>query len=544
MTGRFHDTVTGAKLFKRITSDMSWSLVLIDLMTITEPPTSLEESLNLMSPLLAKMNPNVPPEDTISRCLVECEALIEDKRTDGTLPPSISDVDAMHLCSVTSEEFPLYRWAATPFRDHVLRFKEPDDVRATGPTVITADNKQQCLSQDVIAAAAYYKGLLVAIDRLPESFQHSGKVFRGIKHQFSPEDFSINFKHGRCITFFEPRSTSTEFDVASGFGCSSQHQGVTVFEIEACRGFDMKWLSFFPLEAEVLLPMLSTFEVVATDTSDPLCHVVKLKQNMERPMSFVCPLSCEIMTDPATAQDGRAYEREVLLRKITAGEWNTRPATNPCDLRTNKPLQQAIEQYSLGKETEMVKLFECGISHHFMMDPITDVVTGETYDSAWYRGWVERRADGLPKSPQRMSEHPAFEPNIPLKRAIGEFRLRRPLLPTEFYEAPSPPARSVVLEGMCSNARCGRHCQVPLSSGTTDIGAELDLLCPHCQESFFPSQICTWPGSEWEFSVMFREPGKKSTRREVSFQCRDELKRHELVPDGAVMSHACITVIR
>lgn len=543
MTTRFHDTFSDAKLFKRIASDMSWSLVLIDLMTITEPPTSLDESLKLMSPMLARMNPTVNPEDTIRECVVECKALIDAQRTDGTLPPSISDVDAMHLCSLTSEEFPVYRWASNPFRDCALRFKARKD-EATGPIVITADNKQDWLSQDVIAAAAYYKGLFVAIDGLPESFQHSGKVFRGIKHQFSPEEFSVNFKNGRCITFFEPRSTSTDRDIASGFGGGTLNPGITLFEIESCRGFNMKWLSFFASEAEVLMPMLSTFEVVAADNSDPLCHVVKLKQKKEMPISFLCPLSREIMTDPATAQDGRAYEMEILLQEINAGEWNTTPATNPCELRTNKPLQQAIEQYNLGQDTEMVKLFECGISQHFMKDPITDFLTGETYDCAWYRGWVEQCGDEFHKSPQRKSENPVFEPNIPLKRAIGEFKLRRPLLPTEFYEAPSPQARSVLLEGICSNASCGRYCQAPLSLGTTDIGAELDLLeCPSCQETFFPNQICTWPGSQWTLSVMFREPGMKNTRRNMTSQRCDELQRHELVPDGAVMSHASITVL-
>jgi len=247
-----------------------------------------------------------------------------------------------------------------------------------------------------------------------------------------------------------------------------------------------------------------------------------------------------LMLHPVTAGDGRAYEKDSLLEQMRTG-WNTTPPTNEDDLKLNRPLQQAIQQHYMGNVDEMRKIFSCGLHLGIMAEPVTDFTTGETYEASWYYRWLEQPREGFYKSPERRSANASYEPNTALRRAICEYRLQNPSDDKACDGPPPPPGLSVAIGGVCSG--CGRSCQVSLSLGITNLGAEPELLsCTHCSNSFWPAKLSVWPGSKCMLSVTYCVPGQKRTRRTDTIDTSDSFQQRDFVPVGASLSFAKVSV--
>jgi hypothetical protein len=101
-------------------------------------------------------------------------------------------------------------------------------------------------------------------------------------------------------------------------------------------------------EIQKAASLATAAEPVASEAEPVAAPVVKVK-HMETPLSYFCPISYDIMTDPVMlVQTGRTYEREKieewLMRK------NTDPMTNEHlnnnTLVPNRTLKQAIAEWS------------------------------------------------------------------------------------------------------------------------------------------------------------------------------------------------------
>lgn len=115
------------------------------------------------------------------------------------------------------------------------------------------------------------------------------------------------------------------------------------------------------------------------------------------------------------------------------------------------------------------------------------------------------------------------------------------------WKGPTP-AHAVSILGFCTNSECSGECEVPLCAGTTNIGAEMDKWqCRRCNCSFHPRQVISSPESEWRLEVTFKEQGKNKSSKDILTPERAVLSPQgrlqvRLAPEGAVLSHASITV--
>lgn len=94
------------------------------------------------------------------------------------------------------------------------------------------------------------------------------------------------------------------------------------------------------------------------------------------PLTFICPITQEIMRDPVVDREGNSYEREAIMQWVS--EHGTSPITRSQltvhDLVTNRALRDAIEEFNNGNISPAVP------SEVEQVDVNNDVEEGFTID--------------------------------------------------------------------------------------------------------------------------------------------------------------------
>ena len=120
-------------------------------------------------------------------------------------------------------------------------------------------------SAALLAVASFVKFLIKALEELPRSFHHRGRVYRGVKHVWpsvEQHDPVAYFREGATVLWYEFKSTSTDVRMMSNdVFCGHAAGPRTIFTIDAVRGYNIAPFSS-EAEAEVLFPPLTKLSVV------------------------------------------------------------------------------------------------------------------------------------------------------------------------------------------------------------------------------------------------------------------------------------------
>jgi len=127
------------------------------------------------------------------------------------------------------------------------------------------------LSDDVMAALPFYKMLDEALKALPSDYHYQGWLFRGVKWAFPDlaeheTKFRQHFYPGLNLYWYEFKSTSYDETVAHNGAFSGRYGARTIFKVDVKRAYKIEAFSDFPKEKEVLVPILTAFRVVRSET--------------------------------------------------------------------------------------------------------------------------------------------------------------------------------------------------------------------------------------------------------------------------------------
>lgn len=536
----FHGIAHENEIENRGAKDLDWEFFLHDAVGQTSSCDSFEECMNALVGFLAQKSGEA--ERVVWQQVEQLKKACEVKANEVVLKhPDVDLDDAKFIASFTAEVPKIYAHTRSSMRD--------------GRTESELGMPQ--LSEDIKMVLPYYKRLHQALLNLPRRFKiGGGLVYRGMKFRFEPKAIQQRFHVGSEVTFFEPRSASSQADVSQGFA----DYGGTILEIASSTGYLIKEFSFSYYEYEVLMPMFSKFKVTGLTPGEKQ-DKVQMQQLPAIPLAFRCRLSGQMMETPVT-YNGMAYEKDSLK--------SLKSVDGPVRAVVNKPLQRALEVYRDEGHCFSRKYMECllcPIGKGLMDIPVTDSLGShqETYNQVHQLEYQRRYGEvTIYKQPAK------FEVNHPLRRAIIDFKLHcRRDAQSEKMDDPLPPQtvqKSIVFdlhESMsqfdrhaacyivcyCPNENCpvltqGRELDMTLPGQRHNIGRlQNDLNCLVCHGLCEPREIHSF-GVTWSLQRSWVDPRDRSAskKRGISDEevCTDVKHSCQklLVPEGAHLSFA------
>ncbi|CAE8679632.1 unnamed protein product [Polarella glacialis] len=230
-----------------------WHRKLIKLMKDTEVPTTVEQALLAMLPLLRDAHDL--DEADVRAISADYVRAMTTKLRSGCVPDAdkINPEKAAAIYVYTLEEPSIYSICSRAFAS---------PVRLQGGKVSEA--VMQCLPFCML--------LHDSLKHLPPSYHYKGDVYRGVKWSFptleehSPEAFDKYFYEGKEFRWFEAKSTSWDQKSMTHPQFCGFVGARTIFKIQVSLGYVIHHFSAFGVEErKVLLPMLTQL-VVKTAT--------------------------------------------------------------------------------------------------------------------------------------------------------------------------------------------------------------------------------------------------------------------------------------
>jgi len=132
------------------------------------------------------------------------------------------------------------------------------------------------LSDAIRNCAFFYKGLDTEFADNPDTKVACGTVWRGLRYNFP--NFATYYKQGTELVIYEPKSASRDRLQASAFATAYG----TLYEIRLSKAYDMKSMSVYSAEDELVLPLGSTFKVCSAIANEGGPNLVVLQQTEQR----------------------------------------------------------------------------------------------------------------------------------------------------------------------------------------------------------------------------------------------------------------------